>query len=87
MPVKDLVNSFEQSLVSNEVKDIANGLPYRDFVTVGLLVNKLEIKNKTDMKTVSNIVPDCWIYVQDDSVNLGRIQIFQQLVKLSCKGC
>ena len=76
MPVKDLVNSFEQSLVSNEVKDIANGLPYRDFVTVGLLVNKLEIKNKTDIKTVSNIVPDCWIYVQDDSVKLGRIQIF-----------
>ncbi len=76
MPIKDLVNSFEQSLVSNEVKDIANGLPYRDFVTVGLLVNRLEIKNKTDMKTVSNIVPDCWIYVQDDSVKLGRIQIF-----------
>ena len=49
------MNSFEQSLVSNEVKDIANGLPYRDFVTVGLLVNRLEIKNKTDMKTVSNI--------------------------------
>lgn len=76
MPIKDLVNSFEQSLVSNEVKDIANGLPYRDFVTVGLLVNRLEIKNKTDIKTVSNIVPDCWIYVQDNSVKLGRIQIF-----------
>ena len=34
------------------------------------------LKNKTDIKTVNNIVPDCWIYVQDKNVKLGRIQIF-----------
>lgn len=76
MPVKDLINGFDPSVVPSGVKTVANGLPYRDFVTVGLLVNRLAIKNKTDMRTVSDIIPDCWIYVQDDSVKLGRIQIF-----------
>lgn len=76
MPVKDLVNSFEGQAVPQEITEIANGLPYRDFVTVGLLVDRLALKNKTDIKTVSDIVPDCWIYVQDKGVKLGRIQIF-----------
>lgn len=76
MPIKDLINSFEENTVPENVNRIANGLPYRDFVTVGLLVDKLSIKNKTDIKTLSDIVPDCWIYVQDKGVKLGRIQIF-----------
>lgn len=74
MPVKDLINAFENPPA--EMKEIADGLPYRDFITVGLLVNRLKIQNKTNIKTVNNIVPDCWIYVQDTSVKLGRIQIF-----------
>ena len=45
-------------------------------MTVGLLLNGLKVKNKTKMKTLGNIVPDCWIYVQDRDVRLGRIQIF-----------
>ncbi|NLZ46933.1 MAG: NAD(P)/FAD-dependent oxidoreductase [Clostridiales bacterium] len=76
MPVKDLVADMEDNSVKEEVKNIAEGLPYRDFVTVGLLVNKLNIVNKTDKKTLGNIVPDCWIYVQDKGVKIGRIQIF-----------
>ena len=43
---------------------------------MGLLLNKLNLKNETDIKTLGNIVPDCWIYVQDVGVKLGRIQIF-----------
>lgn len=74
MPVKDLLDSFDNP--NKEMKEIADGLPYRDFITVGLLVDKLKIQNKTNIKTVNNIVPDCWIYVQDTSVKLGRIQIF-----------
>lgn len=74
MPVKDLINAFTNPDI--KMKVIANGLPYRDFITVGLLVNKLKLENKTKIKTVNNIVPDCWIYVQDMSVKLGRIQIF-----------
>lgn len=75
MPVKDLVASMEFEVPEN-ISRIAEGLPYRDFVTVGLLVDKLNLKNETDIKTLGNIVPDCWIYVQDTDVKLGRIQIF-----------
>ncbi|RHR25825.1 FAD-dependent oxidoreductase [Clostridium sp. AF19-22AC] len=75
MPLKDLVCSMGEA-VPRTIKTIAEGLPYRDFVTVGLLVDRLELKNKTSMKTLNNIVPDCWIYVQDVGVKMGRIQIF-----------
>lgn len=77
MPLKDLINSLNGNQeISNDIIRIANGLPYRDFVTVGLLVDKLKIKNETNIKTLGNIIPDCWIYVQDESVKLLRIQIF-----------
>ena len=75
MPVKDLVCGMGENVPAEE-KEIASGLPYRDFVTVGLLVDKLNLKNETGIKTLGNIVPDCWIYVQDVGVKLGRIQIF-----------
>jgi protoporphyrinogen oxidase len=75
MPVKDLVDGMGDS-VPEDVHNIAHELPYRDFITVGLLVNKLKIKNETKIKTVGNIVPDCWIYVQERDVKLGRVQIF-----------
>ena len=75
MPVKDLVCGMGEN-VPVEEKEIASGLPYRDFVTVGLLVDKLNLNNETGIKTLGNIVPDCWIYVQDVGVKLGRIQIF-----------
>ena len=55
---------------------VAAELPYRDFITVGLLLDKLKVRNKTKIRTLGNIVPDCWIYVQDRDVRLGRIQIF-----------
>lgn len=75
MPVKDLVNGMTFEVPEN-IRYIANGLPYRDFVTVGILVNKLNLVNKTKIKTLNNIVPDCWIYIQEKDVKLGRIQIF-----------
>ena len=74
MPVKDLVAGMND--VPADVARVAAGLPYRDFVTVGLLVDRLNLKNETSHKTLGNIVPDCWIYVQDTNVKLGRIQIF-----------
>ncbi len=74
MPVKDLVAGMND--VPGDVRRVAEGLPYRDFITVGLLVKKLQIRNETKLKTVGNIVPDCWIYVQEREVKLGRLQIF-----------
>ena len=74
MPLKDLIAGMQS--VPPQIAEIAAGLPYRDFVTVGILLKHLNLKNKTKFKTLNNIVPDCWIYVQDTGVKLGRIQIF-----------
>lgn len=74
MPVKDLVGGMND--VPENIAEWSAGLPYRDFVTVGLLVDRLNLKNETKIRTLGNIVPDCWIYVQDTGVKLGRIQIF-----------
>ena len=74
MPIKDLVSGMAN--VPSDVRAVAEGLPYRDFVTVGILVNRLNLKNETHLKTLGGIVPDCWIYVQDTNVKMGRIQIF-----------
>lgn len=76
MPVKDLVSGIVGDEPSEEIANIAKGLPYRDFVTVGLLLSRLDLKNETNIKTLGNIVPDCWIYVQEPDVKLGRIQVF-----------
>ncbi|MBR6329018.1 MAG: NAD(P)/FAD-dependent oxidoreductase [Lachnospiraceae bacterium] len=74
MPLKDLVCGMDN--VPDDMKRIAAGLPYRDYMTLGVLVPRLLLKNKTKLKTVSGIVPDCWVYVQDRRVKLGRFQIY-----------
>lgn len=74
MPLKDLTAGLPD--VPKDIVGIAKGLPYRDFVTVGIEVGSLALQNKTQRKTLNNIVPDCWIYVQDGEVKLGRVQIF-----------
>ena len=76
MPIKDLVGSVRGDMPGERIAQLAADLPYRDFVTVGLLVNRLALVNDTGIKTLANIVPDCWIYVQDAGVTLGRIQVF-----------
>jgi len=72
MPIKELVNAL-QTPVPADIREIANGLQYRDFVTVGLLVNKLVVKDKGKD---SGDVKDNWIYIQEPDVTAGRLQIF-----------
>ena len=76
MPVKDLFIALGEDKVNKEAYDTAVNLPYRDFITVGLLLDKLKIKNKTKIPTLNDIVPDTWIYVQERDVTMGRIQLF-----------
>ena len=73
MPMKDLVNGMNN--IPRNIKKISNGLPYRDFVTIGVLVPKLALNDKK-IKTIHGGVNDNWIYVQDPGVKMGRIQIF-----------
>ena len=74
MPLKDLVGGMND--VPDEAARIAQGLPYRDYMTLGVLVEKLNLVNKTKRKTLGNIVPDNWVYVQDRHVRMGRFQIY-----------
>lgn len=75
MPIKDLMEALDTEKPDAPAR-IARELPYRDFITVGLLVNRLQIQNETNIKTISDIVPDCWIYIQERNVKIGRLQIF-----------
>ena len=75
MAIKDLFLCSDDHF-PKEIKEIATSLPYRDFMTVGLLLKDMKIKNKTKIKTINNIVPDNWIYIQEKEVKMGRIQIF-----------
>lgn len=74
MPVKDLVAGMND--VPQAYRKIAAGLPYRDYMTVGVLVPRLNLKNETKIKTIGDIVPDNWVYVHDRSVKMGRFQIY-----------
>lgn len=75
MPVCELINSFKCEVPEN-VKNVANGLVYRDIIVVGLLLDKLLIKNDTNTPSVNDIVPDHWIYIQERNVKLGRLDVF-----------
>ncbi len=76
MPLKDLIAAIDGVEIPADVAEAAANLPYRDFITVGLLVDKLKIKNETKLHTYANRVPDTWIYVQERDVRMGRIQVF-----------
>ena len=74
MPLKDLVGAMND--VPDDIRRIANGLPYRDYMTVGVLVSKLNLRNETDIKTAGNIIPDDWVYVHNRNVKMGRFQVY-----------
>ena len=76
MPIAQLVPAVTQLPCPDDVRRAATQLPYRDFMTVGLLVRRLAIQNETARPTLGNIVPDCWLYVQEPQIHMGRIQIF-----------
>jgi len=65
MPVRDLVLSLDPPAPAAP-REIASGLEYRDFITVGLLYRRLG----------REAMPDNWIYIQEPGVKVGRLQIF-----------
>jgi protoporphyrinogen oxidase len=73
MPVKELVRQTTPEPPA-EVREVAAGLVYRDFLTVGLLLRKLHVQVKGQKPAAK--VEDNWIYVQDGGVQVGRIQVF-----------
>ncbi|MDR3679834.1 MAG: NAD(P)/FAD-dependent oxidoreductase [Flavipsychrobacter sp.] len=72
MPVKELIGGMCPAAPPN-IKTIADGLVYRDFMTVGLLLKRLAV---TDEKEANQRIKDNWIYIQESEVKIGRLQIF-----------
>lgn len=73
MAVRDLVQACEPPAPA-QVTDVAGGLMYRDFMTMGLLVSKM--KPRSGGVSGRKLLPDTWIYVQEPDVKIGRLQIF-----------
>jgi len=63
LPLRECVLAFDPPL-SEAAQAAAKRLSYRDFLTVALMVKRLDL------------FPDNWIYVHDPSVKLGRVQNF-----------
>ena len=73
MPMKELVRALDCPVPAN-VREVSEGLIYRDFITVGVLLKKLRIKE--DSAHGGGLLKDNWIYVQEPDVLVGRMQIF-----------
>ncbi len=73
MPIKDLICGMEN--VPENVQNIAKELPYRDYILAGFYLDKFNLKNNTKIKTINDICPDSWIYIQEDDITAGRLQI------------
>ena len=70
MPMRELVNALDVPVPPN-VKEVSDGLQYRDFITVGLLAKRLSVTEPD-----GGLLKDTWIYIQEPDVLLGRLQIF-----------
>ncbi|HEY4080781.1 MAG TPA: NAD(P)/FAD-dependent oxidoreductase [Burkholderiaceae bacterium] len=65
MPVRELMQALRPAPQPRAL-EVASGLQYRDFITVGLLYKKMRATPLTDN----------WIYIQEPGVKVGRLQIF-----------
>jgi protoporphyrinogen oxidase len=70
MPMRELIAAMKVPVPEN-VREVSEGLQYRDFITVGLLADRLKVKEPD-----GGLLKDTWIYVQEPDVLLGRLQIF-----------
>jgi len=73
MPIQELIRSLHAS-VPVPVCEVSEGLMYRDFITVGLLCDKLKVRDEGDK--YGKLISDNWIYVQEPDVLVGRLQVF-----------
>jgi protoporphyrinogen oxidase len=75
MPVKDLIAFLQPA--DPQVQRIADHLPYRDFMTAGLLLRRMNsTSNRRDRRQSNGMPPDNWIYIQEPDVRIGRLQVF-----------
>ncbi|MBX9668516.1 MAG: NAD(P)/FAD-dependent oxidoreductase [Candidatus Obscuribacterales bacterium] len=73
MPIKELIAKLDCDVPAN-VREVAEGLVYRDFIEVCLLVKKMKVKDKE--AGGRSLILDNWIYIQESDVLVGRMQIY-----------
>ncbi len=73
LPIKQLTGFLQPA--DPEIARIAAALPYRDFMTAGLLVKRMR-QSGDEPHNGNGMPPDNWIYIQEPDVKLGRLQIF-----------
>ncbi len=71
MPLSSLVTMLQPE--DDEISRIAAALPYRDFMTAGLVVRRMRLQGTSGP---SPMPPDNWIYIQEPDVRIGRLQVF-----------
>jgi len=64
MPLRELIEGLSPAAPA-AVRAAADGLKYRDFLTVALILNR------------GDVFPDNWIYIHDPDVKMGRIQNYK----------
>ena len=72
MPLQDLVAACEGDVPAG-AREVAAGLRYRDFLTVGLLLPRAAPAARLEP---IGAMPDNWIYIQEPGVKAGRMQLF-----------
>ena len=72
IPISELILGLDAPY---DIKQNAINLPYRDYILVSFYVDEFNLKNYSNYKTVNNITPDCWIYLQERDAIAARIQI------------
>ena len=73
MPIKELMRCLKAPVPDN-VLEVSDNLQYRDFLTVGVLLKRMKVKD--DSETGARLLKDNWIYIQEPDVVVGRMQIF-----------
>jgi protoporphyrinogen oxidase len=75
MPITELVAFLGPA--DSAVQRIARDLPYRDFMSAGLLLRQMKrTADRRDQRQPNGMPPDTWIYIQEPDVKIGRLQIF-----------
>jgi protoporphyrinogen oxidase len=75
IPVSELIRFLQPPDL--RVQRVASRLPYRDFMTVGLLLRRMKSAvDARDKRQANGMPPDNWIYIQEPDVRIGRIQVF-----------
>jgi len=75
MPVQELIEGMDGA-IPGSVREVASGLQYRDFITVGILLKQLSFQDKRTGEWKPLELKDTWIYIQEKDVTVGRLQIF-----------